>query len=98
MAVALAVRMLIGEGNEDRAWDAVARLAMASRQEPGCRIYQPHRDLANPRVLFMYELYEDQAALDAHGSSEHFETIAKVELFPLMESRDRAVYETVEPS
>jgi quinol monooxygenase YgiN len=89
--------MLIAEGNESRAWDAVSRLATASRREPGCRIYQPHRDPSDARVMFLYEQYEDQAAFDAHGASEHFETIGKGELFPLMESRDRAVYEPVEP-
>jgi (4S)-4-hydroxy-5-phosphonooxypentane-2,3-dione isomerase len=97
MAVALAVRMVIGEGNEERAWDAVSRLVTASRREPGCRIYQPHRDPHDARVMFLYEQYEDQAALDAHGASEHFETIAKGELFPLLESRDRGVYEAIEP-
>lgn len=97
MAVALAVRMVIGEGNRERAWDAVSRLAKASRQEPGCRIYQPHRDPSDARVMFLYEQYEDEAGLEAHGSSEHFETIAKGELFPLMESRERMVYEAVEP-
>jgi quinol monooxygenase YgiN len=97
MMVALAVRMLIGDGNEERAWETALRLATASRREPGCRIYQLHRDPSDPRVMFLYEQYEDHAAFESHGASEHFETIAKGELFPLMDSRERAQYETVDP-
>jgi len=37
-----------------------------SRKEPGCRMYLAHRSTTDPRRLFLYEQYDDQAAVDAH--------------------------------
>jgi quinol monooxygenase YgiN len=37
--------------------------------EPGTELYVLHDDLGDPDVLWVYELYTDQAALDAHSSS-----------------------------
>jgi quinol monooxygenase YgiN len=50
---------------------------------------------ADPRSYLLYEQYRDQAAFEAHGASEHFQCLAAGELFGLMESRERAFYETV---
>lgn len=40
-----------------------------TESEPGTELYVLHDDLANPDVLWVYELYSDQAALDAHSAS-----------------------------
>ena len=44
----------------------------------------------------MYEQYRDKAAFEAHGQTEHFQSIALGELFPLMEGRERNFYETLD--
>ena len=44
----------------------------------------------------MYEQYADESAFKEHGETEHFKTLAAGELFGLMESRERAVYETLD--
>lgn len=38
--------------------------------EPGTLHYVLHHDLGDADVLWVYEVYADQAALDAHGGSE----------------------------
>jgi len=81
-------------GNEDRVAAAIAKLAEPSRAEPGIVFYQPHRDPDNPGVFFFYEQYVDKAAYEAHGSSEHFKAYGFGEAIPLLESRERAFYET----
>jgi quinol monooxygenase YgiN len=96
MAHVLVVRMTAREGEEDRAAELIRRLVEASSAEPGAVHYLAHRDPEDPRVFLTYEQYADQAAYEAHGASDHFKTIALGELFPLMESRERAVYETLE--
>jgi quinol monooxygenase YgiN len=39
--------------------------------EPGTLVYQLVRSDKDPNAYFMLELYADQAALDAHGKTEH---------------------------
>ena len=96
MAYTLVVRMTAPEGEQDRAEDLIRRLGEASRQEPGVVHYIAHRDPENPRVFLMYEHYRDKAAFEAHGQTDHFKEIALGELFPMLESRERGIYETLD--
>lgn len=84
---------LIQPGREDEAVGLFKQLTAATRTEPGCRLYQVHRSLDDPRRFFIYEQYDDQVALDAHRATPHFEQYAKNGLFPLLESRSPALYE-----
>jgi autoinducer 2-degrading protein len=97
MAYCLAVKWTIKQGELDAVLAALRPLVEASRHEPGCLMYQAHRDPENPNVLFLYEQYGDEAAYEAHAESEHFKTYAVGECFPRRESADRAAYETFEP-
>jgi quinol monooxygenase YgiN len=95
MSFVLVVRMKVAEGNEGRVAELVPELARASRQEPGCELYIPCRDPDDPSSYVFFEQYRDKAAFEEHGASEHFQRIGAGELFGLMESRERAFYETV---
>jgi quinol monooxygenase YgiN len=50
--------------------DAVAELLLGLtelvRTEPGCVIFDPHRREANTDEFFVYEVYRDAAAFQAH--------------------------------
>jgi len=50
--------------------------ARLSREtEPGCRQFDVCTDAARPGgpgVVFLYELYDDRAAFDAHRATAHF--------------------------
>jgi quinol monooxygenase YgiN len=50
------------------AWDDM--FAHIAANEPGTEHYVLHRSTSEPTVFFMTEIYENQAALDAHGSSD----------------------------
>ena len=50
-------------------------------------MYQVHRSSSDPRTFFIYEQYDDQAALDAHRATPHFLEHARDGLFPILESR-----------
>jgi quinol monooxygenase YgiN len=97
MAYCLAVKWTIKEGELDAVLAALRPLVESSRREPGCLIYQAHRDPENENVLFVYEQYEDEAAYQAHADSEHFKTHAVGDIFRRREAADRAAYETFEP-
>ena len=40
--------------------------------EPGCRQFDVCTDPARPHAVFLYEVYDDRAAFDAHLASSHF--------------------------
>lgn len=40
--------------------------------EPACRRFDIGADGADPRKIFLYEIYDDVAAFDAHLTSAHF--------------------------
>lgn len=49
--------------------------AKASRErEPGCLQFDVCADPAKPERIFLYEVYADRAAFDAHLAAEHFKT------------------------
>jgi (4S)-4-hydroxy-5-phosphonooxypentane-2,3-dione isomerase len=52
---------------------AIEDNARASREtEPGCRQFDVCRDPADPALFFLYELYDDEAAIQAHLRTPHF--------------------------
>ena len=95
MSFVLVVHMKAKPGENARAAELAQELAAESRREPGCELYIPCRDPEDPRSFVFYEQYRDKAAFEAHGASEHFRTLAVGELWGLLESRERAFYETV---
>jgi quinol monooxygenase YgiN len=56
------------------AFDAAIRAnAQASvEQEPGCKQFDVCRDPDDAALFFLYELYDDEAAIQAHLRSPHF--------------------------
>jgi quinol monooxygenase YgiN len=50
----------------------VAAQARASLEEPGCRVFDVWHDPARPGEVFLYEIYDDAAAFDAHLATRHF--------------------------
>jgi quinol monooxygenase YgiN len=52
---------------------AIVENARASREtEPGCRQFDVCHDPADPALFFLYELYDDEAAIQAHLKTAHF--------------------------
>ena len=52
---------------------AIIENARASREtEPGCRQFDVCRDPAEPSVFFLYELYDDDEAIQAHLQTPHY--------------------------
>ena len=52
---------------------AIIENARASREtEPGCRQFDVCRDSADSIVFFLYELYDDDAAIQAHLQTPHY--------------------------
>lgn len=42
------------------------------RDEPGCYRFDIHQDAENPERFYLYEVYQDEAAFEAHLETAHF--------------------------
>ena len=93
--ICVAVTYLIKAGHEAEAIEYFARMTEATRREQGCRMYLAHRSTTEAGKFFLYEQYDDQAALDAHRAAPHFEQYVKNGLFPILESRSPELYEAL---
>jgi len=44
----------------------------ANEDEPGCLRFDVIQDSANPNRIYLYEVYRDEAALEAHRKAPHY--------------------------
>lgn len=96
MAVICNAIWTITPGRQHIVQEALAQLARATREEPGNRYYQPYVDPEAPHIIRIFEIYTDDAALTAHGKSDHFAKYALGTAIPELESREREIYETLD--
>lgn len=85
--VSFTVRMRFDDQDREQVSELLRSLALASRQEPGCLVYVPHRVEGDPDTILIYEQYANAAALDAHRASDHFRRYAIQGLYQLLRER-----------
>lgn len=59
----------------DKAQEILRELRAASRSEPGVITFEIARGSDKPNEFALYEEYEDQDALVAHGKTAHFDRL-----------------------
>lgn len=75
---------------------AIVEMVRASRAEDGCIDYAFASDLADPDTLILFERWRDQAALDAHGKSDHMAAFQDFMGANPPEASDLRIYDTDE--
>lgn len=71
---ALVVQFVIQSGKEAAFREAIVENARASvANEPGCHQFDVCTDPDHGDAFFLYELYEDDAAITAHLASGHYQ-------------------------
>ena len=70
--------------------------ARLSLQDPGCARFDICTDPERPDDLFLYELYADLAAFEAHKASEHYLRLGP-QIGPLVEDRDLVTWADARP-
>ncbi|MGA8429850.1 MAG: putative quinol monooxygenase [Candidatus Sulfotelmatobacter sp.] len=78
--VVLAVTWMAKVGHEADVAAVLEKLSEQSRKEPGCSMFLGHRHKTEPRRFFIYEQYNDDAALEAHRATPHFLQFARKDL------------------
>jgi quinol monooxygenase YgiN len=71
--ITLTVSLQVVPGHLDDFVEAIRTNAERSfTDEPGCLFFDVSQDLADDHHFTLYELYADEAAVDAHRSAPHF--------------------------
>ena len=65
----------------------VAALREASLAEPGCLGYEVFEAVHGPGSLLLLEHYRDDAALEAHRQSPHYQAVVVDRILPLLAAR-----------
>ena len=73
MIVLLAKSVLL-DGKQQDFISVAEKLVKATREEPGCLYYDLVQDASDDKVFCFVEKYQDEAAVEAHKNSEHFQT------------------------
>jgi quinol monooxygenase YgiN len=94
--IVLKVDMLVKPGTEEKCREYIRILQEHSREETGCVLYIGHQSIEDPRKFLLYEQYRDEAALQAHRDSPHFQQYVIGGLDTIMEQRSRDLYHTVD--
>jgi quinol monooxygenase YgiN len=71
-----AVDLDIVPGEIDKFMAAIKENGAASVKEPGCRQFDILVLASNPNHVFLYEVYDNEAALQAHRNTDHFKKYA----------------------
>ena len=71
MAVGGFVRLIPKPGKEEELLERLLDVAKDVRTEPGNLVTYVLRDRENPRDVLMFELFTDEAAIQAHRDAEH---------------------------
>lgn len=95
----IAARYLTKDGEEGKVADLLSRMALLSNSdvEPGCVLYAINQSIDNPRSFLLYEQYRDEAGFTAHTQTDHFRELVLDGAVPLLEHRDREIYNLIAP-
>jgi quinol monooxygenase YgiN len=88
MSFVLHVALRIKPQNVDAFMAKVLENAANARKEPGCRRFDVLVDPKDRTHAMLYEIYDDEAAFEAHQATAHFKRYI-AEAVPLLASRER---------
>ena len=71
--ITLTVTLRARPGHLPQFLDAITENAERScADEPGCRAFHVSQDVKDDHAFVLYEVYDDQSALEAHRTMAHF--------------------------
>ena len=78
----------VKEGELNVVLNLLSEVAIKSKTESGNLFYKVHQSNTDPDVIILFEGYEDDAAVAAHRSSEHFQALVIGKIVPLLAERE----------
>ncbi len=91
--IVLVARYYVKQGKGDEVEAHLKRMApLVKEHEPRCKLYLANRSQEDPDQFLLYEQYADEAALEAHRATPHFQDIIEGKIVPLLERRERELF------
>ena len=87
----LVVNIKVKPENLDAFMKQLQANASAARKEPGCRQFEVLVDPKDRTKVLLFEVYNDEAAFEAHQATPHFKKYL-AEAVPMLASRERSVW------
>lgn len=81
-------------GAEEVVEQALHEMAPEVRDhEDGCLSYEVSRSVDGPVTFLLYERYRDQAAIEAHRETPHYQRLIQQTIAPRLQERIVEIYE-----
>lgn len=94
--IVLVAKYHVKQGKGEEVAAALKKMAvLVKADEPGCTLYHACRSADDPDFFMLYEHYAGKAALAAHRNTPHFKEIIEGTIVPLLDDRERELYELV---
>ncbi|MBC6988684.1 putative quinol monooxygenase [Hymenobacter sp. BT491] len=91
--ICVAAEWVVQPGQEEAVRRLLLQAAVAVREhEPGNLVYLAHQSPDEPSRFFVYEQYADDAALQAHRESAHYQQVVVGQIVPLLTERKVTFY------
>ena len=71
MSITVIAKLKVKPGSEAAFEGAAKEMIATVKSEPGTLTYILHKNTKDPTEFTYYEVYQDQAALDSHGKTDH---------------------------
>lgn len=78
----------VKENHLDEVLTLLEEVVPKSRKEPGNLFYQIYKSTSNPNTIVLYEGYIDEAAVEEHRNTPHFQKVIIEKIIPLLENRE----------
>jgi (4S)-4-hydroxy-5-phosphonooxypentane-2,3-dione isomerase len=78
----------VKEGKMDIVLKLLAEVAKKSTEEKGNLFYKIHQSNSDANTLVLFEGYTDEAAVDEHRNSGHFQNLVIGNIIPNLENRE----------
>ncbi len=85
------VQFTFAPGDGDKAEAILRELREASRKEEGVIAFEVARSQEKPNVFVLWEEYRNEAALDFHKATEHYNRLVLNGVRPLAQERSGAM-------
>lgn len=95
--ITLVARYQAKPNQGDAVEKALREMIPLARQEEGCIHFLVSRSQENSDEFLLYEVYDSEVALERHRETPHFKRIIEGAVLPLLEKRERTIYNPIEP-
>ena len=79
-------------GEADAVADILRQFSPRAQKDAGVELFVVHQSRSEPSKFFFYEVFDDNAAFEAHQTTPHFKSLIAEKALPKLAKRERMQY------